>query len=148
MTTAQNTAAQPTYSVTQKISPSRKLITTWAGNCKVGIYHSRWSVRLYSDRAIVRMPYVGNTSGCAERVTRVIGNTLTALLAVARQQIADDVDYSERVRELTALELIDYESNMFLRVATEDEAQESIDAARLDGGAGVIIVGGVSCYVL
>lgn len=34
-----------------------------------------------------------------------------------------------------------------IRPATADELAASIEAARTDGGAGVIVVDGVSCYV-
>jgi hypothetical protein len=43
--------------------------------------------------------------------------------------------------------LHDYLSGRFLRPATETETAKSIDAAHHDGGAGVIEVGGVKCYV-
>lgn len=44
------------------------------------------------------------------------------------------------------MNLISYETNETIRTATIDEAIESIDAARLDGGAGVIEVDGIRCY--
>jgi hypothetical protein len=40
-----------------------------------------------------------------------------------------------------------YSTGVTLRAATEAERAESIAAAAHDGGAGVIIVDGVSCYV-
>ena len=44
-------------------------------------------------------------------------------------------------------DLIDYETGDIIRKATADELRESIDAAKVDGGAGVIDVDGRSCYV-
>lgn len=43
--------------------------------------------------------------------------------------------------------LISYDTNEILRAATEAEAVLSAEASRLDGGAGVIKVDGVRCYV-
>ena len=43
--------------------------------------------------------------------------------------------------------LHDYETAEYLRDATQEETDESIAAARTDGGAGVILVGGRRCYV-
>lgn len=44
------------------------------------------------------------------------------------------------------MNLISYETNETIRTATIDEAIESIEAARRDGGAGVIEVDGIACY--
>jgi hypothetical protein len=60
-------------------------------------------VRLYSDRAIVRLPYVKwvNNSGSLEyRMERLTGRLLTELLAIAEQEIADDADYTSRVNAI------------------------------------------------
>jgi hypothetical protein len=43
--------------------------------------------------------------------------------------------------------LYDYQTGDDLRPATEDELRSSIDAARQDGGAGVIEIDGRSCFV-
>jgi hypothetical protein len=43
--------------------------------------------------------------------------------------------------------LIVYSTGLTLRAATEAERAESIAAAAHDGGAGVILVDGESCYV-
>lgn len=43
--------------------------------------------------------------------------------------------------------LHDYSTGEYLRDATQEETDESIAAARTDGGAGVILVDGRSCYV-
>ncbi|MGP6157915.1 MAG: hypothetical protein ACLPYS_10510 [Vulcanimicrobiaceae bacterium] len=44
--------------------------------------------------------------------------------------------------------LCDYETGAALRPATADELAESIAAARVDGGAGVICVDGRTAYVV
>lgn len=44
-------------------------------------------------------------------------------------------------------ELHDYETGEYLREATDEEATESREQARRDGGAGVITVDGRRCYV-
>lgn len=43
--------------------------------------------------------------------------------------------------------LCDYETGETIREATEQETRESIAQAARDGGAGVLQVGGRSCYV-
>ena len=44
--------------------------------------------------------------------------------------------------------LYDYKTGNIIRNATEAELQQSIEAAKHDGGAGVIKVEQVSCYVI
>jgi hypothetical protein len=46
------------------------------------------------------------------------------------------------------MDLHNYETGEFIRTATTDELKRSIDASTRDGGAGVITVDGVRCYVL
>jgi len=46
-----------------------------------------------------------------------------------------------------APKLVDYNTTEVIRDATEEEARESREAAKTDGGAGVIEVDGRSCYV-
>ena len=82
---------------------SRKLIATWSDDIVVGIYNSTWTVRLYADRAVVRIPYVkwvGNTGGYAERHERITGKLHAELLEIKRQETEDDVDYTGRVARL------------------------------------------------
>ena len=43
--------------------------------------------------------------------------------------------------------LINYQTGEFIRMATKAETHESLAAAEYDGGAGVIVVDGVSCWV-
>jgi hypothetical protein len=45
------------------------------------------------------------------------------------------------------MNLISYSTNETIRTATIAEALESIAAARIDGGAGVIEADGIACYV-
>ena len=44
-------------------------------------------------------------------------------------------------------ELLNYDTGAFIREATDAELDESLAAGRMDGGAGVIRVDGVRCYV-
>ena len=46
------------------------------------------------------------------------------------------------------MDLHNYETGEFIRPATTDELRLSIDASTRDGGAGVITVDGVRCYVI
>ena len=43
--------------------------------------------------------------------------------------------------------LLDYATGDYIRPATADELSRSIASAEITGGAGVITVDGVSCYV-
>lgn len=43
--------------------------------------------------------------------------------------------------------LHNYKTGEVIRPATAEELAASIEAAKADGGAGVIVVDGVSCYV-
>lgn len=43
--------------------------------------------------------------------------------------------------------LMRYDTAEMIREATEEEHRASIEASRVDGGAGVITVDGVRCYV-
>lgn len=86
-----------------KTTASRKIIATWTDSVKVGIYDSEWTVKLYADRAVLRAPYVkwvGNSGGYAEATHRITGRQLTSLLAIAKEQVEDDEDYTERVKEI------------------------------------------------
>lgn len=84
---------------------SRKLIATWSDDIKVGIWDSEWTLRLYSDRAILRRPYVkwtGQSGRYAEATHRIMGRDLASLLAIAAQEEADGEDYTERVYEIAS----------------------------------------------
>jgi hypothetical protein len=43
--------------------------------------------------------------------------------------------------------LMEYDTAEYIREATEEELAQSIEAAENDGGAGVILVDGMTCYV-
>ena len=84
--------------------PSAKLIAEWSGSIDVGIYDNcTWTIRLYEDRAIVRMPGVkweGNTGGYHLYRTRETGRILRELLALAAEEKSDSEDYSDRALEI------------------------------------------------
>jgi len=48
----------------------------------------------------------------------------------------------------TTATLHDYKTGEAIRPATTAELSASIEAAKTDGGAGVIVVNGRSCYVV
>lgn len=87
-----------------KTKPSRKLLAEWSWDCSVGIWNNETeSVRLYSDRAIHKSPYVkwvNNSGSLAETTERYTGQLLEQLKAIAQQEVDDDADYEDRVREL------------------------------------------------
>jgi hypothetical protein len=77
------------------VAPSRKLVAKWSGELKVGIYERcAWSVRLYEDRAIVRMPYVkwANSSGTLAFWRTVVSDspTVDAFARLTRDEASDD----------------------------------------------------------
>jgi len=83
---------------------SRKLIKKWAGELQVGIWERcDWSVRLYPDRAVARMPFVkwvNNSGSLDESYQRITGPKHAQLLALAQAEIEDDADYSPEACEL------------------------------------------------
>lgn len=82
---------------------SRQLVAKWSDSIKYGIYEGYWSVRLYEDRATLKMPYVrwlGNSGGPAVAVHRITGRDLDMLLQIAREEQKDDADYTSRVKEI------------------------------------------------
>lgn len=89
-------------------SSSRQSSTSaeWGGTINVGIYSNRsWSIRLYADRAIVRMPgvkWTGNTGGYHLYRTHETGCRLTALLALANREHADSADYTDEALEIVS----------------------------------------------
>jgi hypothetical protein len=72
---------------TKTAKPSTKLLAKWSGELTVGIYERcAWSIRLYEDRAIVRMPYVkwiGQTGTLDFARNVYTGRILRKLLALA-----------------------------------------------------------------
>lgn len=87
-----------------KTNPSRKLLAEWSWDCSVGIWSNETeSVRVYADRAIHKAPcvnWVNNSGSLGETTERYIGQLLKQLKAIAQQEIDDDADYEDRVREL------------------------------------------------
>lgn len=43
--------------------------------------------------------------------------------------------------------MYDYRTGDYIGTATQAELEQSVEAAQHDGGSGVIVVDGVSCYV-
>jgi hypothetical protein len=84
-----------------KTTTSRKLITEWSDTIQVGIYDDcTWSIRLYEDRAVVKMPgvkWVGNSGCYHEYRYRITGSDLTRLLQIAQE---DDADGTEEALSL------------------------------------------------
>jgi hypothetical protein len=85
--------------VTATVKPSTKLVAEWSGQIKVGIYDNcSWSIRLYEDRAIVRMPgveWTGNTGGYHLYKTRETGYKFRDLLAIAKREREDEESYTD-----------------------------------------------------
>jgi hypothetical protein len=50
-------------------------------------------------------------------------------------------------QERMMADLHNYNTGEYIREATDEECEASVKAAESDGGAGVIVVDGVSCYV-
>lgn len=86
-----------------------KLIAKWTDTMQVGIWdNTRWTVRLYEDRAVVHYPTVKwvNNSGSLSEITERWEPTETdkgyfeRLIKIAAHQADDDADYTEKVRRL------------------------------------------------
>lgn len=92
--------------VAVETKPSTKLVAEWSGKINVGIYDNcTWMIRLYEDRAIVRMPGVkweGNSGGYHLYRTRETGRKLRDLLALAAQETADATNYTDRALEIVS----------------------------------------------
>jgi hypothetical protein len=83
----------------------------------------------------------------------------TAMVAICDEAITGNVEAIEecqRVRQEARIadddapggqQLQDYRTGELIRTATVGELRASIEAAEHDGGSGVIIVDGRSCYV-
>ena len=89
--------------------PSSKLIQEWTWSLNVGIYDNcTATVRLYEDRAIVRMPGIkwqGNTGAyhlyrsLIDSSNRTDAEMLAQLLRIAANEAQDDEDYTEEVKK-------------------------------------------------
>jgi hypothetical protein len=84
--------------------PSGKRISSWSDDIKVGIWDNEsWTLRLYEDRALLKFPTVSwrGDSGSLEYASkRIEGRIHKSLLKIALNEVADDEDYTEQVREL------------------------------------------------
>jgi hypothetical protein len=84
-----------------------KKIKTWSDDIKVGIYDDQWTLTLYDDKAILHMPYVkwiNNSGSLAQHITRFDvdsgAKTLAQFRKIATQEMEDEEDYTERIKEL------------------------------------------------
>ena len=84
-----------------------KKIKTWSDDVKVGIWDDQWTLALYDDKAILHAPYVkwvNNSGSLAEHVVRFDAEsgtkTLEQFRKIAAQEIEDEEDYTERIKEL------------------------------------------------
>jgi hypothetical protein len=82
---------------------SRKVIKVWEDWYQVGIWENcKQSVKLYEDRAIIKIPYVKwvNNSGSLDWSTeRVTGKMLALLSTIAKQEVEDQEDYTDQVMD-------------------------------------------------
>ncbi|MCK9432341.1 MAG: hypothetical protein M0R00_05225 [Candidatus Omnitrophica bacterium] len=83
----------------------RKIIKVWCDDVKVGIWDDEWELKLYEDAAILHMPYVkwvNNSGTLATHVAKFQADSkqLQGFLTIAREEIEDGEDYTERIREL------------------------------------------------
>lgn len=78
---------------------SKTLVKEWSDYEKVGIWDNcRWSVRLYSDRAIYKgrtVRWVNNSGTLAEVHERWTGPIVAKLAQIAEKEKADDADYTD-----------------------------------------------------
>lgn len=82
-----------------------KKIKTWSDDIKVGIWDDQWTLTLYTDKAILHMPYVkwvNNSGSLTEHVMRYDANDrdFAIFQKIATQEIEDGEDYTERIQEL------------------------------------------------
>lgn len=80
-------------------------IKTWRDDIKVGIWDDQWSLALYDDKAILHMPYVkwvSNSGTLGTHVTKFPADSQQhqKFLAIAKEEIEDGEDYTERIQEL------------------------------------------------
>ena len=82
-------------------SYSRVLIKEWSDCEQVGIWaNCRWSVRLYEDRAVYKghtIRWVNNSGSLADVHERWPGKIVDTLKRIAREEIEDEDDYTNRV---------------------------------------------------
>jgi hypothetical protein len=92
---------------TTKTATPGKLLREWAGEIDVGIYENcTWSVRLYEDRAVIKMPgvrWTGNTGGYHLYRSRASVEQLRELRAVLADEQADGETYDDNLLERMAI---------------------------------------------
>lgn len=99
------TTTNPATETTTK--PRAKLLREWTGTITVGIYECcTWTVRLYEDRAVIKMPgvrWTGNTGGYHLYRSRATDEQLAELRAVLAEEQADDEEYDDTLLERMAI---------------------------------------------
>lgn len=82
-------------------SYSRVLIKEWSGYEQVSIWgNCRWSVRLYEDRAVYKgngVRWSNNNASLCDVHERWTGKIIERLKRIAREEIEDDADYTDKV---------------------------------------------------
>ena len=80
---------------------SRTLVKEWSDYEQVGIWDNcEWTVRLYEDRAIYKgktVRWSGNSGSLADVHERWTGKVVETLKRIAREEIADEADYTDQV---------------------------------------------------
>jgi hypothetical protein len=83
---------------------SKVLVKEWHDYEQVGIWDNcKWTVRLYEDRAIYKgntVRWSNNSGSLAEIHERWTGKVIETLKRVAREEIEDDADYTDKVYEI------------------------------------------------
>ena len=104
MTTTETTSESAT-------KPRAKLLREWTDTTTVGIYEDcTWTVRLYEDRAIIKMPgvrWTGNTGGYHLYRSRATAEQLAELRAVLAEEREDDEEYDDTLLERMAIKGLD-----------------------------------------
>lgn len=82
------------------------------------------------------------------RAAEYFANTMeqNTYIEMAQRDGVDSV--IARIDRDCRFDLVDYHTGDVIREATSEEATESLEAAKHDGGAGVIEVDGRRCYVI
>lgn len=82
-------------------------------------------------------------------VSRTAASLVSGVTEEEREVIRVELDrlWNLWLSHIESGDLMDYQTGEVIRAASEAEHRASIAAARTDGGAGVILVNGRSCYV-
>ena len=82
-------------------APTNRAVTIRRQDCRLDIWQSTETLRIYPDRTIHRHSvrrYSGSNSwGLGERAERYTGTLHTSLLTILAQEEADGEDYTERL---------------------------------------------------